>query len=112
MKIYYIILGYIVVIVCTYLITTSIDNVSVNEINTLHNQNDSLYKCLNTSNDKLSKLDSISDTLQQEIQKTKKELSELQVKSKKLKQKYDTENLRISNLSNAAVVSEFTNAFN
>ena len=112
MKPLYIILGYIVVIVCTYLITTSINNTSVDEIETLHNQNDSLYKCLNTSNAKLIKLDSISNNLEQEIQKTKKELSELQVKSKKLKQKYDAENTRISNLSNAAVVSEFTNAFN
>lgn len=111
MKPILIILSYIAVIIATYIITTKTNSYNNTELDLLHKQNDSLCKSLEISSLKLVKLDSLTLTLKNEIDITKKELSSLEIKSKKIKQQYDAQTNRINNLSNTAVISEFTEAF-
>jgi hypothetical protein len=111
MKIYLIIIGYIVAIACTYYLTNIYNDISDFKLESLEKENDSLYNNLKLSNIKLEKLDSLSDTINKELEVTKTQLTALQVKSKKLKQQYESENKRINTMSNTTVISEFTNAF-
>lgn len=111
MKLYLIILGYIVAIACTYYVATTSVYISDSKLESLQKENDSLYNSLNISNTRLEKLDSLSNSISKELEATKNQLSLLQEKSKKLKQQHEAENKRINTMSNTAVISEFTNTF-
>jgi hypothetical protein len=72
---------------------------------------DSLQSTIDSSKVKIDRLDSINKVYQLEIKNTKQKLSDLKIKSDLYKKKYNEEHNRINNLSNDAIVSEFTNAF-
>lgn len=115
MKNYINIIGYIVVIVLTVIIVKnlgfagSID--AENKIKALNYQIDSLQSCVDSNNIKIAQLDSIAILYKNKVAEDKKKLSDLKVKADLYKNKYNEEHNRITKLSNDALVSEFTGAF-
>ena len=116
MKNYINIIGYIVVIVLTIIIVRnlgfagSID--AENKIKALNHQIDSLQLYVDSTKIKIAQLDSIATLYKTKVDEDKKKLSGLKAKADLYKNKYNEEHNRITNLDNASVVSEFTNAFN
>ena len=116
MKNYINIIGYIVVIVITVIIVRnlgfagSID--AENKIKALNYQIDSLQAHVDSNNVKIAQLDSVATLYKTKVAEDKEKLSGLKAKADLYKNKYNEEHNRITNLNNAAVVSEFTNAFN
>jgi hypothetical protein len=77
----------------------------------LNSQIDSLQLCVDSNNTAITYLDSIATLHKVKVEEDKKRLTELQLKANHYKTKYNEEHTRIDKLSNAAVVSEFTDAF-
>jgi uncharacterized coiled-coil DUF342 family protein len=109
-------LGYMLAIVLTVVIVKHLEftnNVDAeNKIKTLTHQIDSLQLHVDSNNIEIAKLDSIATLFKTKIAEDKEKLSGLKAKADLYKNKYNEEHNRITNLNNAAVVSEFTNAFN
>ena len=115
MKNYINIIGYIVVIVITVIIVRnlgfagSID--AENKIKALNCQIDSLQSCVDSNNVKIAQLDSVATLYKTKVAEDKEKLSGLKAKADLYKNKYNEEHNRITKLSNAALVSEFTESF-
>lgn len=116
MKNYINIIGYIVVIVLTIIIVRNLgfagDIDAENKIKALNHQIDSLQLHVDSNNIKIAQLDSVATLYKTKVAQDKEKLSGLKAKADLYKNKYNEEHNRITNLSNDAVVSEFTNAFN
>jgi uncharacterized coiled-coil DUF342 family protein len=116
MKNYINIIGYIVAIVLTIVIVKNLGfagNIDAeNKIKALTHQIDSLQLHVDSNNVKIAQLDSLATLYKTKVDEDKKKLSGLKAKADLYKNKYNEEHNRITNLDNAAVVSEFTNAFN
>jgi uncharacterized coiled-coil DUF342 family protein len=80
-----------------------------NEI--LNKKIDSLQANIDSSKVKIAQLDSVATVYKQQVIEDKIKLSGLKHKADLYKTKYNEEHNRITNLSNDALVSEFTNAF-
>ena len=95
------IIGYIVAIVLTIVIVKNLGFAggidAENKIKALTHQIDSLQSHVDSNNVKIAQLDSLTT-----LYKTKVDV---------YKNKYNEEHNRITNLDNASVVSEFTDAF-
>ena len=115
MKYIYQILSYAVVIIIAVIVTTNLKYARgidyKNEINNLHKQNDSLQANIDSNTVIIKSLSLEIDSFKLKVEEDKKELANLKIKAKKNKQKYNEESNRINSLSNASVISEFTNAF-
>lgn len=81
-----------------------------NEI--LNNKIDSLQSNIDSNKVKIAQLDSVATVYKKQVTENKTKLSGLKYKADLYKTKYNEEHNRINNLSNDALVSEFTNAFN
>jgi len=115
MKHIYQILSYIAVIIITLIIVNNIrfakDIDHKNELKRLHQQNDSLQANIESNKVLINSLSFEIDSFKTKIEESKKELATLKHKAKKNKDKYNEESNRINSLSNTAIISEFTNAF-
>jgi chromosome segregation ATPase len=115
MKYIYQILSYIAVIIITLIIVNNIrfakDIDHKNELKRLHQQNDSLQANIESNKVLINSLSFEIDSFKTKIEVNKKELATLKHKAKKNKDKYNEESNRINSLSNTAIISEFTNAF-
>ena len=115
MKNYINIIGYILVIVLTIIIVRnlgfagSID--AENKIKALNYQIDSLQAHVDSNNVKIAQLDSVATLYKNKVAEDKEKLSGLKAKADLYKNKYNEEHNRITKLSNAALVSEFTDSF-
>jgi uncharacterized coiled-coil DUF342 family protein len=109
------IIGYIVVIVFTIIIVRNLgfagDIDAKNKIKALNHQIDSLQAHVDSNNVKIAQLDSLATLYKTKVDEDKKKLSGLKAKADLYKNKYNEEHNRITNLSNDALVSEFTSAF-
>ena len=83
-----------------------------NKIEALNAQIDSLQSHVDSNNVKIAQLDSVATLYKNKVAEDKEKLSGLKAKADLYKNKYNEEHNRITNLDNASVVSEFTNAFN
>lgn len=72
---------------------------------------DSLQANIDSNKVKIAQLDSVATVYKQQVIEDKTKLSGLKYKADLYKTKYNEEHNRITNLSNDALVSEFTNAF-
>ena len=72
---------------------------------------DSLQANIDSNKVKIAQLDSVAIVYKQQVIEDKTKLSGLKYKADLYKTKYNEEHNRITNLSNNALVSEFTNAF-
>ena len=72
---------------------------------------DSLQANIDSNKVKIAQLDSVATVYKQQVIEDKTKLSGLKYKADLYKTKYNEEHNRINNLSNDALVSEFTNAF-
>ena len=87
-------------------------NFNLNKENkVLNHKIDSLQSNIDSFKVKIVKLDSLNSIYEKEIKQNQIKLSELKLKSDLNKKKQNEENNRINNLSNSALISEFTNAF-
>lgn len=87
-------------------------NFNLNKENEVLNQKiDSLQLNIDSFKVKIIKLDSLNYIYEKEIKQNQIKLSELKLKSDLNKKKQNEENNRINNLSNNALINEFTNAF-
>jgi chromosome segregation ATPase len=115
MKYLYQVLSYIVVIIIAVIITANLKYASnidyKNEIKNLHKQNDSLQANIDSNTVIIKSLSLEINNFKLKIEEDKKELANLKIKAKKNKDKYNEESNRINSLSNTAIISEFTNAF-
>jgi chromosome segregation ATPase len=115
MKYIYQILSYFAVILVVIIIYNNLNyarNIDYkNQINQLHLQNDSLKANIDSNTVIINSLSSEIKEYKLKVEEDKKKLALLEVKAKKNKQKYNEESNRINSLSNASVISEFTNAF-
>ena len=115
MKNYINIIGYIVAIIFTIVIVKHLGFAggidAENKIKALNHQIDSLQLHVDSNNVKIAQLDSIAILYKNKVSEDKKKLSGLKAKADLYKTKYNEEHNRITNLSNNALVSEFTNAF-
>lgn len=82
-----------------------------NQLVKLHQQNDSLIKCIFINHVEIQRLDSLSKIYELKIEQDKVELAKLKITSDKNKQKYNEEHNRIITLSNSDVAREFTEYF-
>jgi chromosome segregation ATPase len=116
MNTYINLLGYILAIVLTIVIVKHLGFAggidAENKIKALNHQIDSLQAHVDSNNVKIAKLDSVATLYKIKVAKDKEKLSGLKAKADLYKNKYNEEHNRITNLNNASVVSEFTNAFN
>ena len=116
MKNYINVISYIVVIVLTIIIVRNLGFAggidAENKIKALNHQIDSLQLYVDSTKIKIAQLDSIATLYKTKVDEDKKKLSGLKAKADLYKNKYNEEHNRITNLNNAAVVSEFTSAFN
>ena len=106
-------LGYIGLV----LLIVNILNINPNfrlakENKALNNKIDSLQANIDSSKVKIAQLDSVATVYKKQVIENKTKLSGLKYKADLYKTKYNEEHNRINNLSNDALVSEFTNAFN
>ena len=106
-------LGYIGLV----LLIVNILNINPNfrlakENEALNNKIDSLQANIDSTKIKIAQLDSIATVYKKQVTEDKTKLSGLKYKADLYKTKYNEEHNRINNLSNDALVSEFTNAFN
>jgi chromosome segregation ATPase len=115
MKYIYQILSYFVVVLVVIIIYNNLNyarNIDYkNQINQLHLQNDSLKANIDSNTVIINSLSSEIKEYKLKVEEDKKKLALLEIKAKKNKQKYNEESNRINSLSNASVISEFTNAF-
>ena len=72
---------------------------------------DSLQANIDSNKVKIAQLDSVATVYKKQVIEDKTKLSGLKYKADLYKTKYNEEHNRITNLSNNALVSEFTNAF-
>ena len=72
---------------------------------------DSLQANIDSNKVKIAQLDSVATVYKKQVIENKTKLSGLKYKADLYKTKYNEEHNRITNLSNNALVSEFTNAF-
>jgi uncharacterized coiled-coil DUF342 family protein len=77
----------------------------------LNNKIDSLQANIDSTKTKIAQLDSVATVYKKQVAEDKIKLSGLKHKADLYKTKYNEEHNRITNLSNDALVSEFTNAF-
>jgi len=77
----------------------------------LNNKIDSLQANIDSTKIKITQLDSVATVYKKQVAEDKIKLSGLKHKADLYKTKYNEEHNRITNLSNDALVSEFTNAF-
>ena len=77
----------------------------------LNNKIDSLQANIDSTKIKIAQLDSVATVYKKQVSEDKTKLSGLKYKADLYKTKYNEEHNRITNLSNDALVSEFTNAF-
>jgi uncharacterized coiled-coil DUF342 family protein len=77
----------------------------------LNNKIDSLQANIDSTKIKIAQLDSVATVYKKQVTEDKTKLSGLKAKADLYKTKYNEEHNRITNLSNDALVSEFTNAF-
>ena len=77
----------------------------------LNNKIDSLQANIDSTKIKIAQLDSVATVYKKQLAEDKIKLSGLKYKADLYKTKYNEEHNRITNLSNDALVSEFTNAF-
>jgi uncharacterized coiled-coil DUF342 family protein len=106
-------LGYIGLV----LLIVNILNINPNfrlakENKALNNKIDSLQANIDSTKIKIAQLDSVTTVYKKQVTEDKTKLSGLKYKADLYKTKYNEEHNRINNLSNDALVSEFTNAFN
>jgi uncharacterized coiled-coil DUF342 family protein len=115
MKKYTRILSYVAVILVLFALYYRTVNKKTADLNhkieMLEKQSDSLQHHIDSNNQKIVKLDSIAMMYKNQVTNEKQKLAGLQSKADLYKQKYNEEHNRISKLSNDALVSEFTNAF-
>ena len=115
MKYLYQILSYAVVIIITIVIVKNLKfagNIDAeNKIKALNYQIDSLQAHVDSNNVKIAQLDSVATLYKNKVAEDKEKLSGLKAKADLYKNKYDEEHNRITKLSNAALVSEFTDSF-
>ena len=108
-------IGYILAIVLTIVIIKHLGFAggidAENKIKALTHQIDSLQTHVDSNNIKIAKLNSVATLYKTKVSEDKEKLSSLKYKADLYKNKYNEEHNRIINLNNAAVVSEFTNAF-
>ena len=109
------IIGYILVIVFTVIIVKNLEFAggidAKNKIKALNNKIDSLQANIDSTKIKIAQLDSVATVYKKQVAEDKTKLSGLKYKADLYKTKYNEEHNRITNLSNDALVSEFTNAF-
>jgi uncharacterized coiled-coil DUF342 family protein len=115
MKNYIHIIGYIIAIVFTVVIVKNLgfagDTDAENKIKALNHQIDSLQAYVDSNKVRLAQLDSLATLYKTKVDEDKKKLSGLKAKADLYKNKYNEEHNRINNLSNDALVSEFTSSF-
>ena len=115
MKHIYQILSYAVVIIVTVIVVNNLKfakNIDLeNKIDALNYQIDSLQSHVDSNKVEIAKLDSIATLYKTKVDEDKKKLSDLKSKADLYKNKYNEEHNRINKLPSAALVSEFTNAF-
>ena len=101
--------GLVLLIINIFNINPNFNLNKENEV--LNHKIDSLQSNIDSFNVKIMKLDSLNSIYEKEIKQNQIKLSELKLKSDLNKKKQNEENNRINNLSNNALISEFTNAF-
>ena len=101
--------GLVLLIINIFNINPNFNLNKENEV--LNHKIDSLQSNIDSFNVKIMKLDSLNSIYKKEIKQNQIKLSELKLKSDLNKKKQNEENNRINNLSNSALISEFTNAF-
>jgi uncharacterized coiled-coil DUF342 family protein len=115
MKYIYQILSYAAVIIITVIIVNNLKfagNIDAeNKIEALNAQIDSLQSHVDSNNVKIAQLDSVATLYKNKVAEDKEKLSGLKAKADLYKNKYNEEHNRITKLSNAALVSEFTDSF-
>ena len=115
MKYLYQILSYAVVIIITVIIVKNLKfagNIDAeNKIKALNYQIDSLQAHVDSNNIRIVQLDSIATLYKTKVAEDKEKLSGLKAKADLYKNKYNEEHNRITKLSNASLVSEFTDSF-
>ena len=115
MKNYLNVINYIVVIVLTIIIVKNLGFAggidAENKIKALNHQIDSLQLYVDSTKIKIAQLDSVATLYKNKVAEDKEKLSGLKAKADLYKNKYNEEHNRITKLSNAALVSEFTDAF-
>lgn len=106
-------LGYIGLVLLIVNILNINPNFRLGEENKiLNNKIDSLQANIDSNKVKIAQLDSVATVYKKQVTENKTKLSGLKYKADLYKTKYNEEHNRINNLSNDALVSEFTNAFN
>ena len=101
--------GLVLLIINIFNINPNFNLNKENEV--LNHKIDSLQSNIDSFKVKIVKLDSLNSIYEKEIKQNQIKLSELKQKSDLNKKKQNEENNRINNLSNSALISEFTNAF-
>lgn len=105
------ILGVLTAGIIIWIISSSYNSNLDAKLQKLHQQTDSLYLVIDSTNLKIKELDSVANEFENTIESNKTKLASLSKKANEYKNKYENEHNRINNLSNDGVISEFTNAF-